>query len=80
MQDPITLFHTPGRAQLEASPIIVRHHREFIDLGTLILLRALAEPRTCRRRGLVFTQKGRSPALMNPCNHRDNRKLKATQQ
>jgi len=80
MQVSVALFHTPERSQLEPSPTVVRYRREFIDLRTLMLLRALAGPRASRQRRLVFMQKGRSSALMNPCNDTDNRKLKAMQQ
>jgi hypothetical protein len=38
------------------SPIAQQRRREFIDLKTLMLVRALAGPRACRKRKLLFTQ------------------------
>ena len=57
MQKTIALFHTrensrPGRV----SAAVRRRRHEFIDLRTLMLVRAIIGRRACRKRKLLFTR------------------------
>jgi hypothetical protein len=56
MQESIKLFHSRENSQLERVSAAMRRRHEFIDRRTLMLVRAIAGPRACRKRKLLFTR------------------------
>src|SRR5258707_7113773 len=56
MQESIALFHTAESSQLGRVSAARRRRQEFIDRRTLMLVRAIAGPRACRKRKLLFTR------------------------